>query len=99
MLLVAIAVYSIGIQSTMVLTQTRMLAVDPASRSRLNTVFVVGNFIGGSVGSALAGGLWGVGGWQAIIAAAAATLGVALVVWVVQRRALGHPSVAVAGHH
>ena len=98
-LLVAIAVYSIGIQSTMVLTQTRMLAVDPASRSRLNTVFVVGNFIGGSVGSALAGGLWGVGGWQAIIAAAAATLGVALVVWVVQRRALGHPSVAVAGHH
>lgn len=82
----SIALYSVGIQSVMVLSQTRMLAIDPSARSRLNTVFVVGNFIGGSIGSALASALWTTGGWAGVMAAAAAILLLALAAWAVQRR-------------
>lgn len=87
-IMVAIAVYSVGVQSVMVLTQTRMLAIDPASRSRLNTVFVVGNFIGGSIGSALASALWHSGGWPATMLAGVAILTIALIAWASQRKAL-----------
>ncbi|GAA4784168.1 MFS transporter [Microbacterium gilvum] len=84
--IVVIAVYSVGVQSAMVLVQTRMLAIDPSARSRLNTVLVVGNFLGGAAGSALAGALWAGGGWSSVAWAGAALLLLALAVWAVQRR-------------
>jgi predicted MFS family arabinose efflux permease len=84
--LVAVALLSVGIQSAQVLLQTRMLSIDPGARSRLNTAFVVGNFVGGALGSALAGALWPVGGWTALMVAAACLVGVALTVWGVHRR-------------
>jgi len=84
--LVAVALLSVGIQSTQVLLQTRMLSLDPEARSRLNTAFVVGNFVGGSIGSALAGAAWPVGGWPALMVVAAVLIGVAGIVWAVHRR-------------
>ena len=84
--LVAVALLSVGIQSTQVLLQTRMLSLDPEARSRLNTAFVVGNFVGGSIGSALAGAAWPVGGWPALMVVAAVLIGVAGTVWAVHRR-------------
>jgi predicted MFS family arabinose efflux permease len=84
--LVAVALLSVGIQSAQVLLQTRMLSIDPAARSRLNTAFVVGNFVGGALGSALAGVLWPFGGWVALMVAAASLVGFALTVWSVHRR-------------
>jgi predicted MFS family arabinose efflux permease len=84
--LVAVALLSVGIQSAQVLLQTRMLSIDPGARSRLNTAFVVGNFVGGALGSALAGALWPVGGWPVLMVAAACLVGVALTVWGVHRR-------------
>ncbi|QHC68364.1 MFS transporter [Rathayibacter sp. VKM Ac-2759] len=83
--LVAVGVFSIGLQAVQVLAQTRMLSIDPAARSRLNTVYIVGNFAGGALGSALAGVLWQSGGWTALLLAAASVLGFALTVWAVQR--------------
>jgi predicted MFS family arabinose efflux permease len=84
--LVGVALLSVGIQSAQVLLQTRMLSIDPEARSRLNTAFVVGNFVGGAIGSALAGALWPIGGWTALMIAAAVLVGVALTVWAVHRR-------------
>lgn len=85
-ILVAIALFSVGIQSVQVLVQTRMLSLDPSARSRLNTVLVVGNFIGGAIGSALAGLLWSLGGWVAVMTAAAGIIGIALTIWFAQRK-------------
>jgi predicted MFS family arabinose efflux permease len=84
--LVGVALLSVGIQSAQVLLQTRMLSIDPEARSRLNTAFVVGNFVGGAIGSALAGALWPIGGWTALMIAAAVLVGVALTVWAVHRQ-------------
>jgi len=84
-LLIAIAIFSVGIQGAQVLLQTRMLSIDPAMRSRLNTAFVVTNFVGGAIGSALASVLWDAGAWTALATAAATIIGIALVIWAVQR--------------
>jgi predicted MFS family arabinose efflux permease len=96
--LTAVALISIGIQSAQVLLQTKMLSIDPAARSRLNTALVVGNFIGGAAGSALAGVLWQVGGWAAIMSGAALIVTVALAVWFVNRKgALGGDPISRGG--
>jgi predicted MFS family arabinose efflux permease len=83
--LVSVALFSVGLQSVQVLVQTRMLHLDASARSRLNTVVVVGNFIGGAVGSALAGSAWSHGGWPTLMTTAAVVLGFALTLWLVHR--------------
>ncbi|WP_156808920.1 hypothetical protein [Arthrobacter sp. TB 23] len=67
------------------LVQTRMLSIDPSARSRLNTVFVVDNFIGGSIGSTLAGVFWQAGGWPVLMIAAAVVTCIPLAIWFTQR--------------
>ncbi len=88
--LISVALFSIGLQSVQVLTQTRMLSIDRSARSRLNTVIIVGSFIGGAIGSALAALLWPLGGWPTLMIAAATVIGFALTLWLVHRtRVLG----------
>jgi predicted MFS family arabinose efflux permease len=85
LVLVAVVLIDAAIQAVNVLNQTRLFAVDPSARSRLNTAFVTGNFIGGAVGSALAGVLWLRGGWPAVTLGGGVLIGLALVVWLTQR--------------
>jgi predicted MFS family arabinose efflux permease len=87
-LLIAIVMLDIGIQAINILDQTRLFAVDPTSRSRLNTAFVVCNFIGGAIGSTLAGILWQHGQWSAVLIAAIVLIAVASLVWLTQRQLL-----------
>ncbi len=84
--LVAVLLLDVGVQGANVLNQTRLFAIDPAARSRLNTAFVTGNFAGGAVGSAVAGVLWNLGGWTAVTVGAAVLTGFATTVWAVHRR-------------
>lgn len=83
--LIALEIFSIGVQSVQVLLQTRMVSIDPAARSRLNTVLVVVNFIGGTIGSALAGLVWPLGGWTGVMITGAVILGIALTIWFAHR--------------
>jgi predicted MFS family arabinose efflux permease len=86
LLLAAILLLDVAVQGVNILNQTRLFAIDPAARSRLNTAFVTGNFIGGAIGSAAASLLWSIGGWHAVTLAGAAACGAALVLWAVGRR-------------
>lgn len=95
-IVVAVAIVSVGVQCCMVLLQTTMLSVDPAARSRLNTIFVVGNFIGGAIGSAVAGTSWERGGWSLLVLIAAGLIMVALITLRVGRR-IGFATSEVAG--
>lgn len=83
--IVSTALYSIGVQPVLALLQTRVMSIDPAARSRFNTMFVVGNFIGGTIGSALAAALWALGGWPVIMLAASLLLLPALLIWTARR--------------
>ncbi|WP_205752737.1 MFS transporter [Cryptosporangium phraense] len=85
LVLVAVVLLDVAIQGGNILNQTRMLSVSDELRSRLNTVFVTGNFIGGAIGSAAAAVLWNAGGWTAICVAGVTASVFALVVWVLGR--------------
>lgn len=86
LVLVAIVVLDIGVQALNILNQLRMFALAPEARSRLNTAFVTGNFIGGALGSGAATVLWSAGGWTAVTLAGAALCGFGLLVWAAGRR-------------
>lgn len=60
--LIAVLLLDVGTQGSNVLGQTRLMSVEPQIRSRLNTTSVTGNFLGGTIGSALASALWQSGG-------------------------------------
>lgn len=83
--LAGVVLLDVAIQGVNILNQTRLFAVDPLARSRLNTAFVTCNFIGGAIGSTLAGILWDLGGWSAVTVGAIGLVTVALVVWLTQR--------------
>lgn len=85
-LIVVVIVLDLAAQSALVLGQTRLLSLPGQNRSRLNTAFVVSNFLGGAIGSALAGPLWATGGWTTITGTALAIVIVALLVWIITRR-------------
>lgn len=81
------AVFSIAVQGVSVLSQARLFALSNKERSRLNTVFVVNNFIFGAVGSALASLLWSNGGWSSVMIGSIIISLVSLVIWFFSRNA------------
>ena len=85
-LLVAIVLLDIAIQSANILNQSRLFTISGEARSRLNTAYITGNFIGGAIGSAAASVLWSAGGWTAVSITAAALSCFALAVWAAGRR-------------
>lgn len=85
-ILVAILLFSVGLQAVLVLAQTRMLAINPAARSRLNTIYVVCLFVGGAIGSSIAGMLWSWTGWSGLMTVGSVILLLALAVSAYQHR-------------
>ena len=84
-IVIVAAVLSVAVQGVSVLTQTRLFNLSQGERSRLNTVFVVNNFIFGAVGSALASLLWSLGGWSYVMIAASVVSVAAFIVWLFSR--------------
>ena len=79
-------IFSLGIQGTGILGQTRVFTLTDTERSRLNSTYVVSNFICCAIGSALASVLWDLGGWPAITAGATTACLLALAVWALSRK-------------
>ena len=74
------AVFSLAVQGVGILSQAQLFALSDTERSRLNTAFVVSNFIFSAAGSFLAATLWNAGGWQSVTLGAAAASLLALAV-------------------
>ncbi|MCF5466922.1 MFS transporter [Pseudomonas syringae] len=55
------------VQTSMVLGQRTVYALDAASRSRLNALYMTSIFIGGAIGSAVASPLFDHGGWRWVL--------------------------------
>jgi predicted MFS family arabinose efflux permease len=85
LILLAVVMIDIAIQTISVLNQTRLFSVEPSARSRLNTAYVTCNFIGGAIGSALAGILWQNGGWKLVMSGAGILTLIALLIWFFER--------------
>lgn len=65
-LIAGVILLDFGIQGVLVSTQSIIYRLNDNERSRINTIFVVSNFLGGAVGSALGALAWSYFGWPAI---------------------------------
>lgn len=79
-LVVAVVLLDFGVQSVLVSNQHQVYALRPDARSRLNTVFMTGMFVGGALGSAGAVWVWDWAGWHGVCAYGAILALLALVV-------------------
>lgn len=77
-LIAGVIVLDLGVQAGHVANQTRIYALIPEARSRLNTVYMVSYFLGGALGSALGVYAWTRAGWAGVCVAGAVECGVAL---------------------
>lgn len=71
---IGIILLDVGQQSIHVTNQTRIYALVPEARNRLNTVFMSVSFVGASVGSATGLWLWDKGRWPLFCAGSAALI-------------------------
>ncbi len=67
-LAVGVVLLDLGCQSALVSNQTRIFALDPAAQGRINTLFMVSIFLGGSAGAGLSGYLMAHVGWSGVVA-------------------------------
>jgi predicted MFS family arabinose efflux permease len=89
-LIAGVVLLDVGVQSGHVANQTRIYALDPAARSRLNTVYMCCYFSGGSLGSWLAAWCWSYKGWTAVCALSIAVMLFALLVFARNYRTIGN---------
>lgn len=64
-----------------ILNQLRVMSLDTAKSSSLNTAFVFNNFVCGAIGNAVSGIAWTQAGWTDICAVAMACIAVAAIGW------------------
>lgn len=85
-IIIVAAVFSLGVQGVGVLCQAELFALSDTERSRLNTAFVVSNFLFCALGSSLATALWNIGEWKAVAVGAVGASSVALAVHLWKKR-------------
>src|SRR3984957_13657460 len=74
-------VLDLGTQANLVTNQTRIYRLIPEARNRINTVFMVTYFIGGALGTFIAGFAWSWWQWHGVCALGASFFGAALTAW------------------
>ena len=78
-LAIGVLLLDFGVPAAFVANQHIVFALDPAARSRLNTIFMTITFIGGAIGSAGASLAWSPAGWPAVCGFGALMAAMALV--------------------
>lgn len=66
-LIAGIIIIDIGMQCIQLSNQTSIFELSPKAANRINTIFMTTYFIGGSLGTFLAGTFWHWFGWQGVI--------------------------------
>lgn len=66
-LVIGVIALDLGCQSALVANQTRVFALDPHAQGRLNTLYMVATFVGGSIGAALSGYAMAHYGWNGVV--------------------------------
>lgn len=79
-LMLGVTLLDLGVQAAVVSNQHKIYRLRPDARGRVNTLFMSGIFIGGTIGSAGASTLYHIAGWSAVclFGAAMASLAITL---------------------
>ncbi|MNG03361.1 Major Facilitator Superfamily protein [compost metagenome] len=84
-LIAGVILLDLGVQGTQVANQTRIYALEPAARSRLNTVQMVTTFAGGALGSTVGSYAWHIWGWSGVCLAGGGAVLFSFAVWLAHR--------------
>ena len=85
-LIIGVILLDLGTQGAHISNQTRVFSLNAAARSRLNTIYMVSYFIGGSLGSLLGAYEWSVWRWNGVCAVGTILLVAALLVHMTRGR-------------
>ena len=89
-LIFGVIILDVGVQVTQVSCQARLYGLNPAARSRFNTIYMFMYFIGGSLGSLLGTLGWSIAKWNGVCGAACFLLIVALVFYILNSKRMRH---------
>ncbi|CAM3176465.1 MFS transporter [Paenibacillus lupini] len=84
-LILGVILLDLGVQGTQVANQTRIYALEPPARSRLNTVQMVTTFLGGAIGSSVGSYAWHIAGWTGVCFAGGIVGLLSFSVWLIHR--------------
>jgi predicted MFS family arabinose efflux permease len=82
MLVLGIVLLDLGLQGAHISNQTRIYALNPEARNRINTVYMTTGFIGTSIGSGVGLWVWDMAGWTGVCAAGVVFMVIAFAVYV-----------------
>jgi predicted MFS family arabinose efflux permease len=85
-LVVGVILMDMGVQATHISNQALIFSVRPEARNRMNTVYMVTYFIGGSLGTLLATRSWHLFHWNGVVAMGLLLAVIALFVHLISRR-------------
>lgn len=78
-IIAGVIIIDIGMQSVQLSNQTATIQLSPEATSRMNTIYMTTVFIGGSLGTFLAGSLWSPLGWMGTVASGISMVTLALI--------------------
>ncbi|MET7244459.1 MFS transporter [Methylobacterium sp. EM32] len=85
-LAVGVLLIDIGINTALIANQTRVYALAPGARGRINTVFFTAIFVGGALGASAGTRAFAAGGWPALCAVGGAFAAASLLVPLLEPR-------------
>jgi predicted MFS family arabinose efflux permease len=84
-LLIGIVTFDIGVQGIHITNQSQIFRLQPAARSRINSVYMMTYFLGGAVGSLCSAVAYHAGGWGSVCLVGTAFSAGTLLVWLAVR--------------
>jgi len=96
LLIIGIIILDFGVQAVHISNQTRVYALVPEARNRLNTIYMTSTFLGAAGGSSLGLFLWKLNGWTAFTIGGGAMMGVALMVYALYHKRTKQRAVSAA---
>jgi predicted MFS family arabinose efflux permease len=87
-LIIGVVVMDMGVQATHISNQAIIFALNPGARNRINTIYMVSYFIGGSLGTFLATTIWGGYHWAGTCAIGITLSSIAIIVHLLTRKTI-----------
>lgn len=85
-IIAGIIIIDIGMQCIQLSNQTSIFELNPRASNRINTVFMTTYFIGGSMGTFLAGSFWQLYGWHGVISIGVILTGISLLITIFYKK-------------
>jgi predicted MFS family arabinose efflux permease len=91
---IGVILMDVGVQATHISNQAIIFALNPAARNRINTVYMVSYFIGGSTGTFLATLAWDKYQWPGVCVIGLTLSGIVLIVHLLSRQKMKEHHIA-----